>query len=147
MTFWGIALYILTRVCIYIAINHKILTVNVLIFFFTYLFYLFTYLFIWLHRVLVAARGTFSCGMRIFLVVARGVFSCGMWDLVPWPGIEPRPPALETQSLSHWTTREVSMSWFLIAITETRAKKLFHIGSSKFPALPLQNLDFVFTLQ
>ena len=33
--------------------------------------------------------------------------SCGMWDLVPWWGIEPRPPALEAQSLSHWTTREV----------------------------------------
>ena len=29
-----------------------------------------------------------------------------MWDLVPWPGIEPRPPALAVQSLSHWTTRK-----------------------------------------
>jgi len=28
-----------------------------------------------------------------------------MWDLVP--GIEPRPPVLGAQSLSHWTTREV----------------------------------------
>ena len=28
-----------------------------------------------------------------------------MWDLVPQPGIEPRPPALEAQNLSHWTTR------------------------------------------
>ena len=32
---------------------------------------------------------------------------CGMWDLVPWPGIEPRPPALGAWSLSHCTTREV----------------------------------------
>ena len=31
---------------------------------------------------------------------------CGMWDLVPWPGIEPRPPALGAWSLSHWTTME-----------------------------------------
>ena len=30
-----------------------------------------------------------------------------MWDLVPQPGIQPRPPALGVQSLSHWTTREV----------------------------------------
>ena len=27
-----------------------------------------------------------------------------MWDLVPWPGIKPRPPALGAQSHSHWTT-------------------------------------------
>ena len=27
-------------------------------------------------------------------------FSCGI--LVPWPGIEPAPPALDTQSLNHW---------------------------------------------
>ena len=30
--------------------------------------------------------------------------SCGL--LVPPPGIEPTPPALEAQSLNHWTTRE-----------------------------------------
>ena len=30
-----------------------------------------------------------------------------MWDLAPCLGIEPRPPALGAQSLSHWTTREV----------------------------------------
>ena len=30
-----------------------------------------------------------------------------MWDLVPWPGIEPRAPALGAQSPSHWTTKEV----------------------------------------
>ena len=55
----------------------------------------------------------FGCtGSSIFLV-AGGIFRCGMktlssnlWDLVPWPGIAPRPPALEAQSLSHWTTRE-----------------------------------------
>ena len=36
--------------------------------------------------------------------------SCSMWDLVPWPGIEPRPSALGAWSLSHWTTRAVL--WF-----------------------------------
>ena len=33
--------------------------------------------------------------------------SCGMWDLVPWPRIKPRPPALGAWSLSHWTNRGV----------------------------------------
>ena len=31
---------------------------------------------------------------------ARGVF-------VPWPGVDPVPPALTALSLNHWTTREV----------------------------------------
>ena len=30
-----------------------------------------------------------------------GVFSCDVWDLAPWPGIEPGSPALGAQSLSH----------------------------------------------
>ena len=34
-------------------------------------------------------------------------------DLVPWPGIEPRPPALGVQSLSHWTIRQVPGDLFL----------------------------------
>ena len=34
-------------------------------------------------------------------------------SLVPWPGIEPKPPALGIRSLNHWTIREVSdMSFF-----------------------------------
>ena len=32
--------------------------------------------------------------------------------LVPQPGIEPVPPALEVQSLNHWTAREVPTSTF-----------------------------------
>ena len=31
--------------------------------------------------------------------------ACGI--LVPQPGIKPAPPALEAQSLNHWTTREI----------------------------------------
>ena len=36
-----------------------------------------------------------------------------MWDLVPWPRMEPGPPALGVQSSSHRTTREVPLknSW------------------------------------
>ena len=33
--------------------------------------------------------------------------NCGMWDLVPQPGIKPRPPALGAWSLSHWITRDM----------------------------------------
>ena len=47
-----------------------------------------------------------ACGCGIF-VAACGLLSYGMWDLVPRPGIEPRPPALGAQSLNHWTTSEV----------------------------------------
>ena len=50
----------------------------------------------WLHRLLVAALRMFS-------------LCWGMWGPVPWPGIEPGPPAMGVWSLSHWTTREVPM--------------------------------------
>ena len=32
--------------------------------------------------------------------------------LVPWPGIEPVPPAVEALSLNHWTTREIPLSMY-----------------------------------
>ena len=43
----------------------------------------------------------------LFIYLAVPGLSCVMWDLVPGPGIQPGSPALEEQSLSHWTTREV----------------------------------------
>ena len=39
--------------------------------------------------------------------MARGI-------LVPLPGIEPAPPAVEAQSLNHWTAREVPDGSFLV---------------------------------
>ena len=63
------------------------------------LFFFFFFLtFIWLHQV---------------LVVALRIFSGGMWDIVSWPGIEPRSPTLGAQSLNHWTTKEVLRLWIL----------------------------------
>ena len=38
--------------------------------------------------------------------------ACGI--LVPQPGIESMPPAVEAQSLNHWTTREVLQMDFLL---------------------------------
>jgi len=47
--------------------------------------------------IFVAVHGIFSWGM--------GTLSWGLWDQIPWPGIEPGPPALGAES--HWTTWEV----------------------------------------
>ena len=60
-------------------------------------FYLFSEC-IWLCQVLVAAYGI----------------------LVPWPGIEPRTPALGAWSLSHWTTREVPRNLLLPQLKESQ---------------------------
>ena len=59
-------------------------------------------MFIWLGQVLAAACGIFDLSLLWYVNS-----SCGIWDIVPWPGIKPRPPTLEAWSLSHWTTREV----------------------------------------
>ena len=37
-----------------------------------------------------------------------------MWVLVPWPGIEPGPPALGAWSHSHWTTKEIPQYMLLL---------------------------------
>ena len=41
------------------------------------------------------------------------------WILVPRPGIEPLPPAVEARSLNHWTTREVPRLSFFIQHNST----------------------------
>ena len=59
-----------------------------------------------LGKVLVAARGFFTCS-KWGLQLAYGVFSCNMWDLVPQSRTEIGPAALGVQSLSLWTTWKV----------------------------------------
>ena len=63
------------------------------IMYFTFLIFIFIYFAHtgsqWWHSglsIFIAGRGIFSCGMW--------TLDCSMWDLAPWPGIEPRPPAL-----------------------------------------------------
>ena len=34
------------------------------------------------------------CRLKIYLYLVALALSCSMWDLVPWPRTEPRPPAL-----------------------------------------------------
>ena len=48
----------------------------------------------------------FSCSMW--------TLSCGTWDLVPWPGIKPRSPALGARLISPWTTRKVPNQLFFL---------------------------------
>ena len=52
-----------------------------------------------------------SCFINIYFYFimywAAPGLSEDMWDLIPWPGIEPGSPALGARSPSHWTTREV----------------------------------------
>ena len=59
--------------------------------------------------------GYLSFLLKIFLFtyLAALDLSWGMWDLGPWPGKEPGPPALGTWSLNHWATREVLDYLFL----------------------------------
>ena len=59
------------------------------------LIFVYLFLFIWLCHILAIAHEILDlcCIMQ----------DLGMWDLVPWPGIKPRPPALWAWSLSHWT--------------------------------------------
>ena len=49
-------------------------------------------------------------------MVTCRILSFGMWDLVPQPGPEPRPPQHWEHILSHWTTREVPLLLFLKTI-------------------------------
>ena len=62
-------------------------------------------IFMYLHRVLAACR-IFIAASRIFRY-GMWTLSCSIWDLVPWPAIEPGPPALGGWIFSHKTTREV----------------------------------------
>ena len=60
--------------------------------------------------------------LKIFIYLAELSLNCSMWDLVPWPGIKHRPPALAAWSLiSHWTTREVPILFFRAHINWDKA--------------------------
>ena len=63
------------------------------------------YLLIWLCQVLVVTHRIFSCHVQ--------TLSCSKWDLVLWPGIISRPPALGAQSLHHWTIKEVPRQYLI----------------------------------
>ena len=46
------------------------------------------------------------------IVAACGIFRWNTHAVVPWPGMQSKPPTLEAWSLNHWTTKEVCLySW------------------------------------
>ena len=57
-----------------------------------------------------------QCLYKIYIYTHTHIYlagpglSCNMWDLVPEPGIKPRPPALGAWRLSHCNAREVLVS-------------------------------------
>ena len=44
--------------------------------------------------------------IKIFIYLNALDLSSGRWELSPWPGFQPRPPALGKWSVSYWTNRE-----------------------------------------
>ena len=72
------------------------------------LFFFLFYLFIWLPMDFAACK----------------IFSHSLRGLVLWPGIEPGPPTLGLQNLSHWTMRDVPMYYssggHLTAVTKSK---------------------------
>ena len=62
--------------------------------------------------------------------------SCNMWDPVPWSGFEPRPPALKAWSLSHRTSREVSVLDFECSLY---IKDTSFLSNKRFADSPLSS--------
>ena len=85
--------------------------------------YFFNIYLFWLHwvsaaacRIFVVACGLLVAACRLLVVACRLLVAACMWDLVPRPEIEPRPPALGAWSLSHWTTREVPQVYYILKL-------------------------------
>ena len=76
------------------------------------IFYLKHFIFIYL------AVPVLSCSMW--------TLTCGMWDLVLWPGIEPKPPALGDWSLSHWIKSHKGS--FRVPYQWSNGTSVFHLG-------------------
>ena len=69
----------------------------------------------------------YLCGCGRSQLQQAESFSCSRWDLDPWPGTEPRPPALGEQSLSHCTTNEVPLCAFLIIFSSEDTYSLLRL--------------------
>ena len=48
----------------------------------------------------------YVCGVSFLIFLGFGFFWPCHGILVPWPGIKPRPPAVEPRNPNHWITRE-----------------------------------------
>ena len=61
---------------------------------------------------LISDSSAFSKSSLYSFCYSMHTLSCSVWDLVPWPKIKPRHPALGVWYLSHWTTREIPIIQF-----------------------------------
>ena len=59
-------------------------------------------------------KAPYFCFVCLFLLFLATPLGCRI--LVPWPGTEPVPPAVEAWSLNHWTTREVPILYVVLHI-------------------------------
>ena len=77
-------------------------------------------------------------GQKLRQIVLLAVWweACGI--LAPRPGMEPVPPAVEAQSLNHWTTREVP-SYFQLNLSFIISKVFLCLSY----AIPLQVSFFI----
>ena len=82
--------------------------------------YLFNFFFFWLHWVLGAVWGAFG-------------FRCGMWDLVSWPGIEPKPLALQCKPSADLATGPLAKSFFLLF----KNNNCLVVKKKKMPHVPM----------
>ena len=58
------------------------------------------------HARLLPYQGYSNCRLYLFVCLAALSVSCSMFDLVPWPGRELKPPPLGVGSFSHWSSRD-----------------------------------------
>ena len=93
-----------------------------------------------------AACQLWHMGSAVFLA-ACSIFSWGlqtlsysMWDLGPWPGIEPGPSELGVWNLSHWTTRQVPKGKFNLLFAQIPLSLSTALwGSSGLPCSSINN--------
>ena len=84
--------------------------------------------------------------MGSLVVACELLVAACMWDLVPWPGIKTRPPALGARSLNHCAAREVPYVYFItIKFFEKNIQLNYYILKSFEKILPIHRLIY-FTL-
>ena len=67
----------------------------------------------------------YSSFYKIFIIFCLHHAACGFF--IAWPGIEPVPPAVEVQSLNHWTAREVPCTTVLFKVLYCKNKNVYFL--------------------
>lgn len=70
--------------------------------------------------------------------------ACGISDLSCWSGLEPTPPAVETQSINHWATREVPLYSSFLSCPITPLFPIIAYSINSFFSKYLLNIQFFF---